>query len=260
MVEYHHQKTQLIAIAGKGGTGKSALTALMTKTLVRYGNLRILVIDADPTMGLCEVLGVKAIKTLEDIRNEIIRVAGTGKDEEKTLLVNMLDYRIFEALVEQSGFALLAMGEPQDAGCFCPANTLLRKSIESLSNSFDVVLIDCEAGLEQLTRKVVGNIGTLVIMSDVSMRGAHTAMTIKKAAYKFTKARSIGMIVNRVKDGQESIENFCRETGIALLGWMPEDSRITEWDRVGKPIYDLPSDSPSVAAVRRIVEKMKLAH
>lgn len=259
MVEFAQRERRLIAIAGKGGTGKTVLTALMTKILVSSGKAKILVIDADPAMGLSNILGVRVGKTLEDVRNEIVKVASTGKREEKTQMVMMLDYKIFEALVEKRGFALLAMGQPKAPGCFCPANTLLKSAVQSLSKSFDIVLVDCEAGLEQISRKVVSDVGTLAITTDVTMRGVQTAVAIKKAAHKFTKAKRVGLVVNRVKDGEKSIQNLTLEAGMEIFGWIPEDNHITEWDFVGRPILDLPETSPSVIATRQIMENMHLA-
>lgn len=258
MEKSEQQEKRLIAVVGKGGTGKSALTGLMTRILLGSRRLKILLIDADPTMGLCSLLGVKACKTIEDVRNEIIRAAGSGKREDRTRMAHTLDYHILEALIEAKGFGLLAMGEPQTSGCFCPANELLKRAIESLSRNFDVVLIDCEAGLEQITRKVIGNIETLLITTDLSMRGAYTAVAIEKAAHKFTRAKQIGLVVNRVRDGEDSALNLARETEIELFGWIPEDSRLSEWDRAGRPIFDLPEDSPCVVAVGRIMKRMNL--
>jgi len=252
------QQKRLIAVVGKGGTGKSALTGLMTRILLGSGKRKILLIDADPTMGLCNLLGVRAGKTIEDVRNEIIRAAGSGKREDKTRMAHTLDYHILEALIEEKGFGLLAMGEPRTSGCFCPANELLKKAIESLSGNFDVLLIDCEAGLEQITRKVIGNIETLMITTDLSMRGAYTAVAIEKAAHKFTRAKQIGLVVNRVGDSEESPQNIARATGIELFGWIPEDSRFSEWDQAGRPIFELPEDSPCVVAVGRIMKRMNL--
>jgi CO dehydrogenase maturation factor len=256
METFGRQGNTLVAVAGKGGTGKSAITALMAKILTGDGKAKILAIDADPGMGLCNVLGVSVRKTIEDVRREVIRVAGSGTPEEKSQIVNMLDYHIFEAMVEEKRFTLLAMGEPKSAGCFCPANELLKRSIESLSTNFDFVLIDCEAGLEQITRKVVGNITTLLITTDLSMRGAHAAKAIEKAARRFTNAKRIGLIVNRVRENKMEVRDLARETDIEFFGWVPEDSQLSEWDLVGRPIFDLPSDSPSVVAVRQIVEKL----
>lgn len=251
-----NRRKRRIAVAGKGGTGKSLITGLMTRILAAAGGINVLVIDADPTMGLSNVLGVTPRKTLEDVRHEIIKVAGSGDEVEKKHLVNTLDYRIFEALAESKGFAILAMGEPKAAGCFCPANTLLKNSIETLSNNFDIVIIDCEAGLEQISRRVVGRIDTLLITTDLSMRSARTAMSIRDAAHRFTTAHAVRIVVNRVKDGVGAAERMGLETGLQVLGIIPEDDQVTEWDSKGRPVLDLPESSPSVRAVREMLERM----
>ena len=138
--------------------------------------------------------------------------------------------------------------------CFIPFSAC----IALLCIGFDIVLIDCEAGMEQISRKVVNSIGTLVITTDLSMRSAQTAIAIEKAAHRYTMAKKVGLIVNRVKDGEKSIESLTRETGIEVFGWIPEDNHISEWDLVGRPIINLPETSPSVLAVRKIMEKMNL--
>ncbi|MEW6188443.1 MAG: AAA family ATPase [Thermodesulfobacteriota bacterium] len=248
--------SQRLALVGKGGAGKSALTALMTRSLVQRGENRILVIDADPTMGLSHVLGVRAEKTLEDIRRTIINVGGRGNRQERESLVQGLEYHLLEALVEAGGFALLAMGQPQQSGCFCPANTLLKGTIESLSSQFDLVLIDCEAGLEQISRKVIGDLDWLIIVTDPTRRGFQTALDIKKAAARFTRARDIGLIVNRVKEGGQGIDHLIGDTPLHILGYIPEDETITEWDMAGRPIFNLPDRALSVRAMETILKEI----
>ncbi len=248
--------SQRLALVGKGGAGKSALTALITRSLVKRGGLRLLVIDADPTLGLCHVLGVRAEKTLEDIRQTIITVGGRGSRSEREDLVHQLEYHLFEALVEAKGFALLAMGQPQQSGCFCPANSLLKGAIESLSDQFDIVLIDCEAGLEQIARKVIGNIDRLIIVTDLTRRGFQTALDIQKAATRFTRAKQVGLIVNRIRTERQKSEAWIRETPLKILGFIPEDEKISEWDMAGRPILELPEEAASVRAIETIWEEM----
>lgn len=251
-------ETKLIATAGKGGTGKTIFTAIMTKLLAKGKKFKILVIDADPAMGLRSALGVEINKTIGQIREEIIKSA-KSKREEKIWITKMLDYEILEALSEGDGFGLLVMGRQESAGCFCPANALLKNAIQSLSKSFDILLIDCEAGLEQINREVIRPVGTLVIITDLTMRGVQTAAAIKRSAQKFTEADKMGLVVNRVKEGEEkSVQNLARHTGLKILGSIPEDGNITEWDLLGKPIIDLPETSPSVVAVRSILGNLGL--
>jgi len=173
-------KTKLLAVCGKGGTGKTASTAMMARALYESKKAkRLLLIDADPAMGLLSALGLKAQKTMGEVREKIIKTAKKGSKEETARIGDMIDYMVFEALTERDTFALLAMGRTETLGCFCPVNTLLRKAIETLSESFDTILIDGEAGLEQINRQVVRRLDTLMIISDPSSRGIETAEMIK---------------------------------------------------------------------------------
>src|SRR4030042_4333744 len=172
---------KLVAVCGKGGTGKTVFTAMMARVLRETDSaVKLLLIDADPAMGLPNALGVNVKRTIGQIREDVIRTTRTGGEERKTQLGDMLDYMILEALHEMDGFALLAMGRTETLGCFCPLNDLLRGAIEILSRSFDIILIDSEAGLEQINRQVVSRVDTLIIVTDATMRGLQTAAVIKR--------------------------------------------------------------------------------
>jgi len=171
---------KLIAICGKGGTGKTAFTAMLTKVLLDSGRGgKLLLIDADPAMGLPLALGVTVERTMGQIREEIIHTARRGGEEEKRQVVDMIDYMAFEALHEEEQFALLAMGRTETLGCFCPINSILKETIQTLSKSFDTIIIDGEAGLEQINRQVVGKLDILIIVSDATSRGLLTAAQVK---------------------------------------------------------------------------------
>ncbi len=243
-----------IAVVGKGGVGKTAFITLMTK-LLQGQNRKLLLIDADPALGLTHVLGGKVSRTLEDLRLEIIKTGGRGLEEEKEDLVLSLDYKMMELLIEKSGFTLLVMGQPHTSGCFCPANTLLRSAIKPLTALFDIILIDCEAGLEQINRKVVENINLLLIISDPTMRGIQTAEAIQQLALKFTKASRIGLILNKVAD--PSVINTLRpKFKLELLGFIPLDPLVAEFDLAGRSLLELPMESISISAVRSIVKHL----
>ena len=249
-------KKRIIALTGKGGTGKSAITTLMTKVLMQNKG-KLLVVDADPAMGLANVLGIQVPRTLEDLRLEIIKVGGRGIEEEKEELVLSLDYKIMELLIEQPGYTALVMGQPRTSGCFCPANTLLRDALKPLTKTFDIILIDCEAGLEQINRKVVQTINLLLILSDPTIRGLQTASAIQEMAQKFTHASQIGLVLNKVAD-QSVIDDLRTKTNLEIFGTIPYDPKIAKFDLAGRSLLELPMNSVSVEAVQTLLNQLDI--
>ena len=245
-----------IAVMGKGGAGKTATITLMTKVLMQKKG-KLLIVDADPAMGLANVLGIRAKKTLEDLRHEIIKVGGRGIEEEKEELVLSLDYKAMELVVEKEGFSVLVMGQPKTLGCFCPANTLLRSTLKPLTKAYDIILLDCEAGLEQINRKVVADINLLLIITDPTLRGLQTANAIREMAKKFTKASRIGLIINKVSD-PAIVETLRAKTDLEILGTIPEDPKIREYDLIGRSLLELPPDSVSLKAITNILNALEM--
>ncbi|NVM31199.1 MAG: AAA family ATPase [Candidatus Helarchaeota archaeon] len=245
-----------IAVMGKGGAGKTATITLMTKVLMQQRE-KLLIVDADPAMGLTNVLGIRAKKTLEDLRHEIIKVGGRGIEEEKEELVLSLDYKAMELIVEEEGFSVLVMGQPKTLGCFCPANTLLRSALKPLTKAYDTILLDCEAGLEQINRKVVEDINLLLIITDPTLRGLQTANAIREMAKKFTKASRIGLIINKVSD-PTIVETLRAKTDLEILGTIPEDPKIREYDLIGRSLLELPPDSVSLKAITNILNTLEM--
>lgn len=247
---------KLIAVCGKGGTGKTAFTAMVTKVLLDSGRgSKLLLIDADPAMGLPLALGVTVGRTMGQIREEIIETARHGGEEDKQHVVDMIDYMAFEALHEEDGFALLAMGRTETLGCFCPINSILKETIQALSASFDTIIIDGEAGLEQINRQVVGRVDMLIIVSDATSRGLLTAAQVRKLVVddKVIKCGRLVLVFNRVQGNQDILEKAAADIGIEVLGYIPQDENVAYHDLVGKPLTEL-TDSPGIEAVRRIVE------
>jgi len=151
-----------IAITGKGGSGKTMLTAIMTRILAGSGNLKILAIDADSAVNLPYALGVKVGETVAEIRRQIIEEPGVKAEMQNKHISNVMA----EALESGKGFDLLVMGRPEGPGCYCGINDLLRYGIDRLSREYDITLIDCEAGPEQVNRRVVQGVDVLVIVTD----------------------------------------------------------------------------------------------
>jgi len=252
---------RLLAVCGKGGVGKTTFTAMMTRVLLEGGKAgKLLLIDADPAMGLPSALGVNVRRTMGQVREEIIKTARRGRKAEKLQLVDMLDYMALEALNEMDDFALLAMGRTETLGCYCPVNDLLRGTIETLSKSFDTILIDGEAGLEQINRQVMRRVDTLIIVSDATSRGIQTAGLIKRMVQseRVIQCEKMGLVINKVQGNQDLLEQSAREMGLEVFGYIPQDENIAYHDLVGKPITKLPAESPAVAALRHIAENFIL--
>ncbi|MBM3157544.1 MAG: carbon monoxide dehydrogenase maturation protein [Chloroflexi bacterium] len=256
MSELYTKRKRLIAVCGKGGTGKTALTAMMTRILLDSGVAgKLLLIDADPAMGLPGTLGVKVKRTMGQVREEIIKTARGTDKEKKAQLSNMLDYMVMEAIVETDRFTLLAMGRTETLGCFCPVNNLMRDAIESLSLSFDIIIIDGEAGVEQINRQVMRRVDTLIIVSDATSRGMQTAALIKEMVQneRVIQCENMGVVFNRMQGNEGLLKRAVGEMGLKVFGFVPQDENVARNDLLGKPILDLAATSPALAAVREIV-------
>ncbi len=252
------RSTNLVAVCGKGGVGKTAFTAMLSKALMDSeagGNL--LLIDADPAKGLTMALDTEVKRTMGEVREEIIEASRNATPEEKQLLGDMIDYMVLEALTEHEKFSLLAMGRSESKGCFCPVNAILRGMIEELSKSFDTIVIDGEAGVEQINRQVVRRVDSLVIVSDATSRGLQTASLVKQMVEEenVIQCGRLGLVLNRVQGNQALLEEAAARVGVEVFGFIPQDEQVAYHDLLGAPLTDLSPDSPAMAAVHEIVER-----
>ncbi len=257
MESEREMKTKTIAVFGKGGVGKTSISAIMLNALAERCDGSILAIDADPSYGLAFAMGLEVRKTVDDIRKDIIKniKKGVRRDKEDTL--RMLDYEVFDALTQGNRIAFLAIGRPEDEGCYCKVNYLLKDIIADLADKFDIVLIDGEAGVEQINRRVMKRVDFLVLVSDTSAKGTHVVETIRHVAHdnRAVDYKHIGLIINRARSKEEA-EQTCRKTSLDLLGWMPDDDLIREYDFEGKPLTDLPPSSTTRQMVIGVLEKL----
>jgi len=247
-----------IALCGKGGVGKTALSTLLVHGLRSTGK-RILAVDADPAMGMTLALGAGRPKTLGQIREQVIQVARKKDSHETKKVADMVDYYLLESLVEKDGYSLLAMGRTEVLGCYCPVNTLLRQAVEKLSASFDLIVVDAEAGLEQVNRKVLRKVDNLVVVSDPSARGFHTAGTMKELVESQPELRPdrIGLVVNRCPaEWARNWDEIAGEHGLELLGAIPEDERLRSMDQEGESLLGLPPDSDAMCGVRSVLIRL----
>lgn len=248
-------KRKSIAVAGKGGVGKTTFTALMLKYLVQQkSGAAILAVDADPNANLGEALGLSVTATISELLEQT-------KDP-KTIPAGMpknifIEYRLQQSLVESKNLDLLVMGGPQGAGCYCYPNDLLRKHLENIGETYDYVAVDSEAGLEHISRRTIPQIDCMLVISDSSARGIRSAGRVYDLIRGIKSAvGEVYLIVTRTAEGSlAALQGEIERTDLTLLGEIPEDPLVAEYDLAGKPLFDLPDDAVSVQAVAEILQR-----
>ena len=246
----------IITVAGKGGVGKTSISAAIVRELVKtHKDARILAIDADPAVGLATALNVEVTQTIDDIRKEITE-AGEG-DKSKKRAIELLSesrFRVVEAMVEKDGFVFIAVGRPEAAGCYCSINSYLKEVISMFSKEFDFVVIDGEAGIEQVNRRVMEDVTHMILVTDPSKKGTKVIQTIKKVADELVMYEKIGAIVNRMNDPE--LQKYMDTGDIPILASIPDDTNLALFDVQGKSVMDLPDDSNLVIGVNKALEAM----
>ncbi|MBO5936615.1 MAG: AAA family ATPase [Clostridia bacterium] len=247
----------IIALSGKGGVGKTSVSATIVKLLVEaYPDKKILAIDADPAVGLSTALGIDVKTTIDDIRKEIVATVEAGNTKAAIEILGDARYKIFDALVETDGFAFIAVGRPESAGCYCKINAYLKEVISILSADFDFVVIDGEAGVEQINRRVMEKVTHLLLITDASKKGTQVISTIKSVADELVMYKRIGAIVNRIPD--ESVIPHINTNGIPVLSYIENDKNLAIYDIEGKNIITLPDDSNVVKGVKEALKKIEI--
>jgi CO dehydrogenase maturation factor len=243
-------KTPVIAVCGKGGVGKTVLACLLARALVEDRVKPLLLVDADPAGGLLMAMGEAETRTLAEVRERLVSGARGAEGEERQRLAGQLDYMVMEALVERPDYSMLAMGRSRDRGCFCPANALLREAVEALAGGFRAVIIDAEAGLEQIQRKVTRSVSRVLVLSD----GSRRAMTVADQIADMAGRHLTAGVYNRAS--RRRLEPF--PAGIPCLGAIPEDKTLKRFDRQGRPLWELPDRNPALEAAREIGRNLGL--
>lgn len=246
---------RVIATLGKGGVGKTTIAAMLVKALAANGAGKVLAIDADPAGGLGLALDMPVSKTVNDVRVDIIQAVKAGNSNKPELAIS-LDYRLLEVLAERDNVAFLSVGRPEEEGCYCQLNTLLRESIEVLSRGFDVTVVDAEAGIEQINRRVMKTVDTLLLVSDTSLKGMKVAGSIAEAAKEAASLGEAFFLLNRVRP-EEDPEALSASWGRPLCGWLPEDATVHLFDRQGRSFLDLP-DCPAYEALNEAMATLAL--
>ncbi len=243
-----------IALAGKGGSGKTTMAGLLIKYLVTKSKTPILAVDADCNANLNEVLGLEVKDTIGNAREEMkkgVVPGGMTKDI-------FMEMKLEEAMVEAPGYDLIVMGQPEGAGCYCAANTLLAGFMERLAGNYPFMVLDNEAGMEHISRLTTKDVDILLIVTDTSRRGLQAALRIDELA----RSLNIGVgksyvIINQVKNSlSDKALEMIEAGGLELAGTVPDDETIYEYDFNGQATIEMPEESPSVRAAFGIFEKI----
>ncbi len=254
---------QVIAIAGKGGVGKTTIGGLLIQMMCQSGRKPILVVDADANSNLNEVLGVDVDLTLGEVR-ELVNHDADQLHSNIPAGMTKTDYmemKLQDCLTEEDDYDLLVMGRTQGKGCYCFVNGLLQSQLAKLVPNYQYVVVDNEAGMEHISRGILPKVDVILLVSDCSRRGVQAAARIAELTEELKlNPKTVGLIVNRAPDGElnEGTKEEIAERGLNLLGVVPQDSEVYEYDCDGKPIIDLPEDSPVRLAVQNIINKLQI--
>lgn len=245
----------IIAFCGKGGVGKTSISALTVRLIhEKYPDKKILAIDADPAVGLATALGVECSSTVDEIRKLFIEHAESGETKAALEILSEAKYQIFDALVEINNISFLAIGRPEASGCYCKVNAYLKEVISLIANSFDFVVIDGEAGIEQVNRRVMEKVANLILVSDASKKGIEVTKTIKKVAAELVMFKKDGLILNRVNESVDASK--LNLESLNLLSVIPDDKDMMLSDVEGNSIFALNKDSNIVKYTKLALEKM----
>ncbi|NKQ38077.1 MAG: AAA family ATPase [Methanosarcinales archaeon] len=247
---------RIIAVSGKGGVGKSLLSALIIRKLILDGENNILVIDADPDSNMPDMLGVEVESTVGDIKEELMSEQNDlpeGVNRSK-----WLESKIFETVEELDEFDLLVMGRPEGSGCYCAVNNVLRWVIDSMTKSYDYIIIDVEAGLEHISRKTTLGVDDMIIVTDMSSHGFNAAERIKKMTTDLgARFKHLYLVANRIHHSYEKeILAKSNSIGLEFIGLIPYDQQVEKYAFEGKSLLKL-EECDATKAVGKIVEKIK---
>ena len=240
-------------MAGKGGTGKTTVAALLVRIIKEKKLGSVLAVDADPNSNLAETLGLRSKDTVGSILDEIAAhpekvPSGMAKDR-------FIEFQIQTSICEGDGFDVLTMGRPEGPGCYCYANSVLRNIAGKLIKDYDYVVIDNEAGLEHLSRRTTRSADALVVVSDATVVGLKAAKRIKELVKELKiETKKDFLIINRMDRDIE--DKKIKGLQLDYLGFIPQDSRIEEISLNGASLMELDKDATSIMALRSIGENI----
>lgn len=249
-----------IAVAGKGGTGKTTFTSLLIRYLIEHQKRPILAVDADPNANLNETLGLSLGETISEIIAQTKAAAGSGELPAGMTQETFIEYKLQSALLETKDVDLLVMGGPDGPGCYCFPNNILRKLLENMVDNYAYVIMDNEAGMEHISRRVTNDIDILFIVSDASARAIRSAGRVHALVKTLkTHIKEIYLVITKNQPGDiTALQQEITATGLTLIGTIPYDAEVARYDLEGKPLAELPADSAAVSAAYEICDKVKV--
>ncbi len=250
----------MISVSGKGGTGKTSIVALMLRHLIEKTDKVVLLVDADPATNLPDLLGVAVTQTVGMAADQLKKKITQGSLSPTVPKERVLEGWVHQSLVEREKFDLLAMGRTEGEGCYCYVNNLLTRIVGALTNNYDVILMDMEAGLEHISRRTDRDVDIMFVVTDGSMMGFNTAKRIKDLAEEMRIAfKKIYLIANMVPLSVENeLKSKAKELDLELIGVVPYDSKLMEFNMKGKSVFDLQPDSEAFIAVEKILKKSRV--
>ena len=254
-------KPHTIAVAGKGGVGKTTTCGMMIDYLCKKSRGPILVVDADANSNLNEVLGVDVETTLGAIREEMANAELKGTIPAGMTKADYADFKFNSAIVEEDDFDMLVMGRTQGKGCYCYVNGVLKSQVDKYAKNYQYVVMDNEAGLEHVARGTLPHVDTMLLISDCSRRGVQAVARIAEMIQEMElKPTQMGLIINRAPDGvlDEGVRAEIEKYGLTLFGVLPQDDSVYRCDCAGEPSSKLPESNPVKVALKGIMQSIGL--
>ena len=250
-----------IAVAGKGGVGKTTTCGMLIDYLCKKNRGPVLVVDADANSNLNEVLGVEVETSLGSIREEIAQAELKGTIPASMTKADYADFKFNSALIEDDDFDMLVMGRTQGKGCYCFVNGLLQRLMDKYAHNYSYVVMDNEAGLEHVARGTLPHVDTMLLISDCSRRGVQAVARLAEMINEMElNPTQMGLIINRAPNGilSEGVKAEIDRHGLKLIGVLPQDESVYQCDCDGEPSARLPENNPVKTALRGIMESLGL--